>query len=280
MEFTFTLSNVFTYVWMILIYGFAGFVISTVYTSLKNKKFCYEGILTLPICPIYGFVMVALVETLRFFPNVPIFVKIIVAIIASILYSAGFELILGYVLNKNFNKKWWTHEKEKYNFKGYIGLIPTLLYGASATLVYFLLQPSVEKLINHLATPIGVLILSVIIIILLIDIIWTVLEITFISRKITAVDKLDELFGKVKGDESELDTLIRLYTVGSDDGDEINLLNALLKYKAPITSNSFTHKRLIGAYPDLADTTKLDGIIKYQKVYTAFKKYKIDNHIK
>lgn len=273
------MEYIFTYVWMLLLYGFGGWLVGLVISAVKDKKFVWHGLLNGPVCPIYAFVMIALTAAMRPLAALSLPVRIILAVVFGILLSAAFELVTGYILEKVSGRKWWDHSDEKHNFKGYIGCEASAIAGVAAAAVYFLIQPSVEKLIDNAFTShTGVLVLTLILIVFLIDIIVTLLELTFIVRKVGCAAKLGDAFGKVRAEgESELDALIRIDADGASGEDENGLLRLLAKCKAPLTSNGLVHKRLVSAFPGLKNGTKLPDIESYRKLYADFKEYKRKN---
>jgi uncharacterized membrane protein len=110
--------------WIFLIYSFLGWLAETMLTIIRKKKFLNRGILSGPICIIYGFS--AVIITLGFGE---LHKSYLFLFLGTALISTVMEWIGSHILEKTGHARWWNYEGKKWNLNGYICLQYTLLWG-------------------------------------------------------------------------------------------------------------------------------------------------------
>ena len=137
-----------------VIYAFFGWLIEVSYYLYKTKTFVNRGFLNGPFVPIYGLSLISLHLLLfHIFENFsPVtWVMILSVFIFIIVIGTLFELIGGMILFNVFEARWWDYSDQPFNYKGYVCLPFSLIWGVMGTLGFFLLHvqfivPLVENL--------------------------------------------------------------------------------------------------------------------------------------
>ncbi len=174
-----------------VIYSFVGWIVEVIYQALKRGKIINRGFLNGPVCPIYGFGMVAV---LLFFNYIEIdnlqeasgfFLFII-----GILFSTVIELFGGWTLDKLFHTRWWNYSNEKYNLHGYICLKFSIIWGIGVVFIMHVIHPIVQKFsVNLIPEKIGWWILAILYIIYFVDLVVTVTEIIGLNKQIVQLEE-------------------------------------------------------------------------------------------
>jgi len=110
-----------------------------IYSFSKNKRFVNRGFLNGPFVPIYGItvllVHVLITSLLSSFPDFSLIdIAALFVLITSV--STLLELLGGAVLFHLFEARWWDYSHLKFNYKGYICLRFSLVWGILGTAVF------------------------------------------------------------------------------------------------------------------------------------------------
>lgn len=135
------------------IYSFFGWLLETVYASVKQRKFINRGFLIGPFTPIYGFSAILIIISSKLIINIfgdysKSSISLLMSIFVSTLFVTLLELITGYILEKSFNAKWWDYSEEPLNFKGYICLRFSLLWGILSFLLIHIVHPKIVNFVK------------------------------------------------------------------------------------------------------------------------------------
>lgn len=129
-------------------YCFLGWIWECLYVSVqrawKNKKweFVNRGFLHGPLIPIYGFAsIVILLATIQLRENT-VAVYVIGALTATL-----FELVVGTLMERLFKVKYWDYSDFPLNYKGYICLFVSMLWGVFSVLLVQVIHVPVENLL-------------------------------------------------------------------------------------------------------------------------------------
>ena len=176
------------------IYAFFGWIAEVGFHAITRGEFVNRGFLNGPVCPIYGFGVTAILLILGDLINTPW-----VVLLVGIAVPTVIELITGWILDKFFHNKWWDYSNCKFNFKGYICLSFSILWGLAAVCVICVLHPAVRWLTALLRDP------------------WATervggLSALFVADSIVTLLQLLKLNRKLK----ELDEVTRVMRLGSD----------------------------------------------------------------
>lgn len=122
------------------IYCFLGWIWETFYVSVKQKKYVNRGFLHGPMIPIYGFgAMTILIATL------PVKDNLWLVFLFGMLAATLLELVTGAVMEAIFKVKYWDYQNLPLNFKGYISLPSSLVWGVFSIIMVKFIHTPVEK---------------------------------------------------------------------------------------------------------------------------------------
>ena len=144
-----------------IIYSFLGWGLESIYKTIIVRKPVNSGFLYGPFCPMYGIGAVIMLLASRLSNNIFIIFLLAVAIFTV------WEYIVAVVIEKLFKTKYWDYSDLKFNFQGRICLKNSIYWGILGVLLIFIIQPSIESLVNLI--PEGILLYINIIL-------WMVLE--------------------------------------------------------------------------------------------------------
>jgi len=207
----YTLYQLFLYFFT---YSFLGWCMEVVYATYRTGKFINRGFLNGPVCPIYGtgIVIVLLVLT-------PVKDNPLILFFCSIILTTLLELVTGFVLERFFNTKWWDYSVQKYNFKGYICVKFSFIWGIACLIVIDILHVGINDLLMMIPVKLGTILIYIFGFIIFTDLIITILQMANIKRISKEVNELSVLahkpsdsFGKVLSDitKKTLDSLEKL----------------------------------------------------------------------
>ena len=126
-------------------YAIMGWISEVIFAALKTGKFVNRGFLNGPLCPIYGFGVVAVVLALE-----PVKDSLILLFIGSVVLTTALEFLTGLILEKVFHDHWWDYSKEPFNIKGYVCLRFSIMWGIACVMVVRVLHPLVQGGIDAL----------------------------------------------------------------------------------------------------------------------------------
>lgn len=127
------------------IYSFLGWVIETIYALFVHGVFVKRGFLFGPICPMYGFGAVLLLETTKKLYKKP-FLKFIIATIT----FTVFEYIVSFVLEMLFGLRWWDYSQDFLNIQGRISLSYSIFWGVIGLILLEKLHPYIQDKIQNI----------------------------------------------------------------------------------------------------------------------------------
>lgn len=179
-----------------LIYSFFGWVLESVFKSLLEKKWINSGFLMGPVCPIYGFGALIMTLLNTFKSNV------IITFIAGVIILSIWEYIVGVLLEKFFNTKYWDYSDKPFNIAGRVCLENSIYWGILAVIFIYLIEPNVNKVILSIDTNIVIYLNILIYAYMLTDIIISIVKTKNIELKI---EKITEIGDKLKEKLEELD---------------------------------------------------------------------------
>lgn len=141
-----------SYLIIFLAFSFLGWIIDSFYSSFKLGKPVLAGYFRgVPICPIYGFGGILLVNTFAFFNNLPFWIVIPVATLLVVLV----EYIGGKLSEHFLEERLWDYSKERFNIDGYISAWHSFLWLAGVSLLYFSFGEKIHIYISWLDSRIN-----------------------------------------------------------------------------------------------------------------------------
>ena len=134
-----------------------------------NKR----GFLYGPVCPIYGFGAIILIESLK-----KIKTNTAGKFFISMIAFTIFEYVVSVVLESLFGLRWWDYTGEPFNFQGRISLAYSIAWGIIGTIfvekIHPFLKKQLEKLTIKIPHKVQVILLNVFLVIILIDFVMSI----------------------------------------------------------------------------------------------------------
>lgn len=171
--------------YLFFFWSIVGWLLEVTFTTLETGEFESRGMLGGPYCPIYGFGVIFVVVASR-----PIYGRALLLFFVSAAICTLLELFVGVMLEKLFGAQWWNYATYKYNYKGYIALKISLLWGAGCLIVVRIAHPAVMRAISLIPVLPGTVILAVLYALLLADTYQTVSSLLKFKRKLYQLEKL------------------------------------------------------------------------------------------
>lgn len=184
-------------------YSFCGWLLETIYCSVKERKLVPRGFLHGPLCPIYGGGVLLMI--LFFTPlsdNIPLFY------VVSVVTMSAWEYLVAWLLETATHIKYWDYSDFKFNFKGRICLQVCLTWGVLAYLCIFWIHPLVSGVIDSLPDWLAYCLTGAFAALLLVDVVDTIrglAQTTVLMNRLEAVAgqlQLKLSLGKLELDES------------------------------------------------------------------------------
>lgn len=263
------MEAVYLYLWYFVIYSCLGWCMEVIFHTVTRGNFVNRGFLNGPVCPIYGFGAVAAIACLTPFTG-----HIIPLFFMSMFITSLLELLTGYILEKIFQARWWDYSNIPFNFKGYICLKFSLLWGFACTTLMRLFQPFVKKLVLLLPVKLGMVLLCILAALYLADSVFTVISLRSLEIKLRAIEEIAERLRRLSDEVglhlSDGVNIIKEKTpiveIGLEKKEELDKLSRM--YKEKLAEWHFGHRRLLVAFPGL---TMLKHKLSLEKLKQALK---------
>ncbi len=178
---------------LFFVYSFLGWILETSVLVIKKRKLINRGILTGPICAIYGVSAVVMTVGLAELRDNLIFLFLGCAVYATII-----EWITGGLLEKVLHTKWWDYSEKKWNLGGYVCLQYSVLWGILGVVGIRYANPII--LLGYRFIPYSIRTISMWILlgIFAIDILGSVIAIFHMKISIPPVDEVNTRLAKVR----------------------------------------------------------------------------------
>lgn len=170
-----------------IIYSFFGWTLESVLKTCMQRKPVNSGFLYGPLCPIYGIGALIMLAFLEKFKDNIILLFIIGFIVLSI-----WEYIVGLLLEKIFNTKYWDYSNNKFNIQGRVCLMNSIFWGILGVVFIHYIHPFINAQINKIPETALVLTTVIITVAIIIDLIITIVKITNIQTKIETLREITE----------------------------------------------------------------------------------------
>lgn len=189
-----------------LMYSFLGWCVEVVYHALVVGKIVNRGFLNGPVCPVYGFGMLAVCALLHFVPKDAGTgeVNVFAVFFGGMLLATAVEFVAGYLLYHLFHARWWDYSDKPLNIGGYICPLYSVLWGIGCVIVVKYVHPLVQS-----ATDVGIPprygwpIMLVLYVVYFVDLVATVMTVAGLNRKLKELDELNKSLRTVSDSLSE-----------------------------------------------------------------------------
>ncbi len=128
-----------------VIYSFAGWVMESIFRSFCEKKIINTGFLRGPFCPIYGIGAIIIYVFLRGFKD-----NIILLFIMGVIILTIWEYLVGVLLEKLLNTKYWDYSDHKFNIQGRVCLTNSIFWGILGVVFIEYVNPFVQEQIHNM----------------------------------------------------------------------------------------------------------------------------------
>lgn len=170
--------------WSFFLYSFAGWCCEVVFAACKTGRFVNRGFLFGPMCPIYGFGVVAAVLLIE-----PIRAHWLQAYLVAVFVPTVLEYIVGWGAVKLLHTRLWDYSRMPLNIGGHVCLLFSLVWGLGCLIIVYLLQPLVLELIKLLPVPLSWVLLALFTATALTDLILTAIEAAKIPKRLRALEE-------------------------------------------------------------------------------------------
>ncbi|QNB45003.1 hypothetical protein BR63_00895 [Thermanaerosceptrum fracticalcis] len=137
-------TDLFDIVIIFSLYSFGGWVLETVYASIREKRFVNRGFLSGPFVPIYGFGALLVIFSSRIADNIlgaGTMYSLPVKFFLAFLLASFLEYLVSLAMEKIFGCRWWDYSENFLNIQGRVCLSYSLLWGLLACLLVEVVHP-------------------------------------------------------------------------------------------------------------------------------------------
>lgn len=191
--------NLFEVITYFIIYSFLGWVMESVFRSICEKKIINTGFLKGTFCPIYGIGATIMLLFLDRFENKPVLLFCIAIIILT-----AWEYVVGVLLEKIFQTKYWDYSNHKFNFQGRICLTNSICWGILGVLFVKYIHPFIQGIIAKIDINLLNYIMAVLFTIFLVDMITSIIRVKNIK---TTLEKIENINKEIKQKLKEIRAL-------------------------------------------------------------------------
>lgn len=251
--------------YIFFIYAVLGWIVEVIYSAYDDRMFVNRGFLGGPLCPIYGFGVLGVSIILN-----PLKDNLPLLFIGSVALATILELVVGWILERFFNQRWWDYSRRKFNFRGYICLSFSLIWGIALTAVIWLVHPFVLSLIRQIPHSWSCWILSILSVAIFFDILYTAAALWNLEKKLIVIDEVEAILKRIS--DSIGGDLYDTAASAISIGEKINqyrkdLLDTVEKNKKVFNRFTGVQLRWLKNYPSIGkgkhkiDKTKILGYL-------------------
>lgn len=135
--------NAFNLLTCFIVYSFLGWIMESIFRSFCEKKIINTGFLIGPMCPIYGIGSIIMITCMGWLQG-----SVVELFIISVVILTFWEYIVGVLLEKVFQTKYWDYSEHKFNFQGRICLTNSILWGCLGVGFINIIHPFVWGVIS------------------------------------------------------------------------------------------------------------------------------------
>lgn len=232
--------------WIFLIYAFLGWCVEVVFQAASHGRFINRGFLNGPVCPIYGFGVLAVIVCLT-----PLKHSFVLLFIGSVILTSALEFITGFVLERFFRDKWWDYSGEPFNLMGYICLRFSLLWGIACVIVVDVIHPLIMRAVGLLPHIPGIVLLCIFSAAILTD---TAVSVAAAIKMRRRLIRMEELAGKLHTISDRIGALLAENAIDMREkleSGKAELEQLREKYRELAENSSPAQKRLLDSFPRL-----------------------------
>ena len=177
--------------WFFIAYSVLGWGVEVAYHALTLGKVVNRGFLNGPVCPIYGFGMLAILSVFNTISADMHTRNGLMLFLGGMVLTTSIEFFGGWALDKLFHMRWWDYSEEPFNIRGYVCLKFSVIWGLGTVFMYRIVHPTVAALsVSLFPERIGWILLGVMSLVYLVDLVVTVLTVQNLNRNLEDLEKL------------------------------------------------------------------------------------------
>lgn len=175
--------------WHFAVYSFLGWLLESIYISVRQHRLVNRGFLNGPFCPIYGFgaLLVLLVMS-------PLRNSWPLLLLAGILLTTGLEYLTSWLLETLFHARWWDYSKLRFNLHGRVTLFHSLAWGALSLALAYVLDPLLSQLLIRIDPTLRLILALLLLALLLLDLAITIASTIGLNRQLARLHEMTRLF--------------------------------------------------------------------------------------
>jgi uncharacterized membrane protein len=138
------------WVFLFFFYSFFGWCFESTYVTIMEKHPVNRGFIRGPFLPLYGCGGIMMLVVSK-----PYYDNVFLVFIAGCIGATALEFVTGVVMESLFKVRYWDYSHKKFNFRGYICLESTIVWGVCTVVFTHYLQIPIEHII--LSIPYNIL---------------------------------------------------------------------------------------------------------------------------
>ncbi len=178
-------------VFWFFVYGCIGWCVEVVFAAVKEHRLVNRGFLCGPICPIYGFGMVALVNSVKLLPQRDTQdISAGTVFVVGMVLTTAIELVGGWTLFQIFHIRWWDYSQRKFNLGGYICPLFSLLWGLGSVLMVKVVHPFFVRAAAPVPVRVMLPIDCVLLVVFAVDAVVSAAAAAGLNKRLAEIDEL------------------------------------------------------------------------------------------
>ena len=177
--------------WYFLIYSFGGWFVEVIFHAVTLGKVVNRGFLNGPVCPVYGFGVLSVFAAINLMQSNGQRLNSLEIFLFGVILATLVELLAGWLLDRCFHARWWDYSAKPFNFRGYICLEFSLIWGLAILFVVHIFQTFVDHhTVKSLAPREGWILLALLYAFYLADFVVTLAIIRGFNKTLTRLDHI------------------------------------------------------------------------------------------
>lgn len=186
-----------------LVFSFLGWCVEVAYQAVSKGIVVNRGFLNGPVCPIYGFGVLAVFFLLQMTGDGPFYEQNALKVfIFGVILATAVELFGGWILDKAFHARWWDYSDRPFNLNGYICLQFSIIWGMSILLVVRAVYPMLSRILGMIPQNIGWILIGVFCLTYIADVIVSVSVMIGLNKRMAEIDEMQRRMRIVSNDLS------------------------------------------------------------------------------
>ena len=176
---------IYQYILYFFIYAVLGWVAEVAFAAVKEHRLVNRGFLNGPLCPIYGFGMVAMLLLLAPWPD-----SLPAVFLGGMVITTAIEWLAGWILYKLFRARWWDYSSMPFNIGGFVCLPFSLLWGLASVVMFRLVHPPIARLVGMIPLLVLQVLDGVLLVLFLVDVAGSVAVAVGFARRLRQLEEL------------------------------------------------------------------------------------------